>query len=185
MRFNTDEFDCFPPPEAMDELRSRRFRPPTPPPRKSSRLEEARKFVNTAVLGASGLAFIFAMMVVVASVLFNRAKEETRPVPAPTPAAVAPTPRSYVYGPPPTVPAPRAELAVKRATFVGLPVGWRGSETMPDGSIIPVTYKGEVGYFDSLPRNPALGDMWKVLSSGASWVWYTPAGFSAPAWVDP
>jgi hypothetical protein len=189
-RFNTDDFDCTPPPGAMDELlrpkRARMFRPPEPPPAKPSRLEEARKFVNTAVLLAMGVAFIFAM--------FAMASRKTAPVstlpppysygPAPTPAP-APAARAEVTIQQPNPVVRRAELAVKRAQLVGLPVGWQGREQMPDGSIVSVRYMGEVGYFDHLPRNPALGDMWKVTSSGAAWVWTTPAGFAAPAWVDP
>lgn len=191
-RFSTDGFDCAPPEEVVDELlrprRARMFRPPEPPPTKPSRLEEARKFVNTAVLLAMGIAFIFAMLVI------TIASRKTAPVstlpppysygPALTPAPT-PTARANVTIPQPNPVVRRAELAVKRAQLVGLPVGWQGQEQMPDGSIVPVRYMGEVGYFEHLPHNPALGDMWKVTSSGAAWVWTTPAGFAAPAWVDP
>jgi hypothetical protein len=194
-RFNTDEFESAPPRAAVEEMlrpkRARMFRSSPPSPGKPSRLEGARKFVNTAIGWAAGLTFIFTMLVVAS---YFVGKRETAPAPAvvfPTPrpsVAPAPTPALVPPALAPIAPAPpvrRAELAVKRAQFVGLPVGWTGNELMPDGSIVPVRYMGEVGYFDHLPRNPSYGDMWKVTSSGAAWVWTTPAGFAAPAWVDP
>jgi hypothetical protein len=189
-RFNTDEFDCTPPREAVEELRrtKRTFHPPDPPPRKSSRLEEARKMVNTAMFLAMGIAFIFAMLTIATRHEENRSADRkilyTNPVPAPTPTPV-PTPAPPL---PPTLPLPqvrRAELAVKRAEFVGLPVGWQGDIHMPDGTPMSVRYMGKVSSFEQLPRNPSYGDMWKVIASGATWVWCTPAGFAAPAWVDP
>ena len=97
----------------------------------------------------------------------------------------------------PEPPVRRAELAtpvqratlvlpeVRRADFVGLPIGWQGFITMPDGHGLIVRYMGEVATFDQLPRNPQWSDMWKVAESGASWVWYMPSGFSGPSWVDP
>jgi hypothetical protein len=188
-RFSTDGFDCTPPPGAMDELlrpkRARMFRPPDPPV-KPSRLEEARKVVNMAMFLAMGIAFIFAMLAIANYCTGRRETVAPAPIISPTPAVVRPTSRPV---PTPTLvpvtPVRRAELAVKRAALVGLPIGWQGQETMPDGSTLPVRYMGEVGYFDHLPRNPTLGDMWKVTSSGAAWVWTTPANFSVPAWVDP
>jgi hypothetical protein len=179
-RFSTDGFDCQPPREAVDELlrpkRPRMFHPPEPP-HKRSRFEEIRTVGNTIVLWAIGIAFIIA--------LFSIASRVPKPAPVAPAVIVQPTPAPPLT---PVVPQPevrRAQLAVKRAQFVGLPIGWQGQEQMPDGSVVSIRYMGEVGYFDSLPRNPALGDMWKVTSSGASWVWTTPAGFAAPAWVDP
>jgi hypothetical protein len=210
-RFSTDDFDCQPPREAVDELlrpkRTRNFRPPEPPPVKPSRLEEARRFVNTAVFVAMGMAFVFAMLAVASWFLDKRNINQetllTRPA-LPTPAATRPTPRPTPrplvnptpvprtqWAPSPVLPAPvqptvrRAELAIKRAEFVGLPIGWTGTETMPDGSIVPVRYMGRVSDFNQLPSYPNLGDMWSVTNSHNSWVWTTPAGFFTPAWVDP
>jgi hypothetical protein len=142
-RFSTDDFDCEPPREAVEEMlrtkRARTFRSPPDLPTRPSRLEEARRFVNTAIFAACGLAFIFAMIAIVGWALSSRNSDReilTRPVPVSTPAVIAPTPRSYSYSPAPVpTPAPllapvipdpvvrRAELAVKRAEFVGFPVG--------------------------------------------------------------
>ena len=200
-RFSTDNFDCKPPPEAMDELLRRRapsFHPPQPPepPKKTppGKLETTRKFVNRAVFWMMALAFILILCAIFNWYGQNRVRSADQellhttlnPVPTPAP-RFQPTPALPLT---PTLPSPevrRAELAVtvKRAEFVGLPVGWQGYEKMPDGSIVQVRYMGEAASFDQLPRNPSLGDMWRIPASKASWIWSTPAGFAAPAWVDP
>ena len=192
-----EEFDCQPPPEAMDELlrpkRAHTFRPP--PNAGTGKLEKAQKFVNTLFFWMLALAFVLTLCAIASWQGEKRAAKKAdqailRTV-APTPVSTPrPTPPPALTPPPTQTYAPKAKLvrlpeSPRRAEYVGLPIGWQGNEQMPDGRITPVRYMGEVGYFDNLPRNPNFGDMWKVTSSGNSWVWYTPAGFSRPAWVDP
>jgi hypothetical protein len=83
----------------------------------------------------------------------------------------------------PAQPAPTPE--VRRAELIAPPIGSAYWATMPDGHSTTVRYMGTMDSFDQLPRNPQLGDMWRIPQSGANWVWYTPAGFTRPAWVAP
>ena len=41
---------------------------------------------------------------------------------------------------------------------------------------------GTVGRFSEIPPNPVPGDLWNVTETGASWVYFTPAGYNHPAW---
>jgi hypothetical protein len=126
-------------------------------------------------------------------------KEPSRPAPQPViqqaipvpptnqPPLVAPTPA------PLAMPLPTPVLVVRAQPIEPMPVVRRASLVegqffaiqMPDGSVPLIRYMGNVANFDQLPRNPNLYDLWHVGSSGHSWVFMQPVGFSAPAWVDP
>jgi hypothetical protein len=55
---------------------------------------------------------------------------------------------------------------------------------MPDGTILPVSYQGELASSAALPpRGRFIGEEWST--GNTSWVWMTPAGASFPSWVDP
>lgn len=109
------------------------------------------------------------------------------PVPAPTPVPLAaPTPATLAM-PLPT-PEPlvlRAQLIEREVRRASLREGQFFAIQMPDGSVPLIRYMGVVPSFDQLPRNPNLYDLYKVVSSGHAWVFMQPAGFAAPAWVDP
>lgn len=109
------------------------------------------------------------------------------PVPTPVPELSAVLPEPPVRRAELATPVYRAELVlpeVRRAEYVGIPVGWQGRVNMPDGHF-NVRYMGQVESFDQLPKNPSLGEMWGVAESGHAWVWYLANGFTKPAWVDP
>jgi hypothetical protein len=48
-----------------------------------------------------------------------------------------------------------------------------------------VRFMGSVPNFDALPKHSNLYDYYQVTSTGHAWILMQPAGFSAPAWVDP
>ena len=55
---------------------------------------------------------------------------------------------------------------------------------MPDGTIVNVSYQGELPSSAALP--PQGHFIGEAYSTGTiSWVWMTPAGASFPSWVDP
>jgi len=62
-------------------------------------------------------------------------------------------------------------------------VGWQPVR-MPDGTIVQVSYRGELPSSASLPpRGRFLGEQYSTGTT--SWVWMTPAGATFPSWVDP
>ena len=158
---------------------------------------------------AIGITAILAAGFVATVEILHQPQPQTREVAAPpvqqsvAPVSTSmPTPEAPPVPDLPTVlPEPttvrRAELAtpvrraalvlpeVRRADFVGLPVGWQGLIQMPDGNPVSVRYMGEVASFDQLPRQPGLGDMVKVSESEHCWVFTQPIGFSRAVWVDP
>lgn len=132
-----------------------------------------------------------AVVASVAIVAWNPVSRPAAPVmsldvPAPTPTPVIEQPRPVA--PEPEHLAPRAlpvDPVVRRAELVDIPIGTSGRVQMPDGHELVVTYRGTVPTFNQLPRNPQWSDMYRVTESGHAWVWCLPAGFNAPAWVDP
>ena len=77
---------------------------------------------------------------------------------------------------------PRA-LPINSAPFAVPTVGWQ-SIRMPDGSIIPVHYEGELPSSAALPpRGRFIGEEYST--GNTSWIWMTPVGASFPSWVDP
>jgi hypothetical protein len=57
---------------------------------------------------------------------------------------------------------------------------------LPDLRSIVTTYLGNRATFADLPKDPHLGDMFRVSEApGTYWIWAVPIGFKAPAWVDP
>ena len=77
---------------------------------------------------------------------------------------------------------PRA-LPVNSAPFAVPTVGWQ-SIRMPDGSIIPVHYEGELPSSAALPlHGHFIGEEYST--GNTSWVWMTPAGTNVASWVDP
>jgi len=62
-------------------------------------------------------------------------------------------------------------------------IGWQ-SMKMPDGSIIPVHYEGELPSSAALPlHGHFIGEEYST--GNTSWVWMTPAGTNVASWVDP
>jgi hypothetical protein len=83
---------------------------------------------------------------------------------------------------------PRATLvAMPRAHETEAPViGDHYSCHLPDGQLVDTVYQGRVEHFSELPLKPAPGDMHYVDEGKPGyWIWATPLGFKAPAWVDP
>ena len=77
---------------------------------------------------------------------------------------------------------PRALPATSRASYVPS-TGWQ-SVRMPDGSVVPVWYEGELPSSASLP--PQGSFIGQEYSTGnTAWVWMIPAGAHFPSWVDP
>lgn len=101
----------------------------------------------------------------------------SEPVVPPAPSPV-PTPALVVQ------PAPRAELVEPRVRR-GLPVEGQLYLVQMDERNILIRFMGSVRDFDALPKQPNLYDYYQVASSGHAWIFMQPAGFSAPAWVDP
>ena len=109
-----------------------------------------------------------------------------QPTPLPTPVAV-PTPVPVpTPAPVPIDPPVQRALPVEPEVRHALPVeGQLYLITMPDGTHPLIRFMGAVRDFDHLPKNPALWDLYQIASSGHSWVFMQPAGFSNPSWVDP
>ena len=62
-------------------------------------------------------------------------------------------------------------------------IGWQ-SIRMPDGSVIPVHYQGELPSSAALPlQGHFIGEEYST--GNTSWIWMTPVGASFPSWVDP
>ncbi len=205
-RFATDGFDAVPPREVIEELLKRR-RPPPPivipsaPPRAP----------HGWLKGLIGYAMLVALPVVGLIILATFSSSwhpsfEARAsslVATPPPPRVLSTPAPLVPSPtrtPPVVEVRRAEpvpVTVKRgelveptvlrATLVSVPVGTSGAIIMPcDGQAVTVVYRGEIPSFGDLPRDPQLGDMYKVTEGRQQeWVFYQLANFANPVRVDP
>jgi hypothetical protein len=110
--------------------------------------------------------------------LIQRPGGPVNPRPAPI---VAPEP---VVQPAPPVEVRRAEI-VEPIVRRGLPVeGQLYLAQMGDRNLL-VRFMGSVRDFAALPKNPNLYDLYQVRASGHAWIFMQPAGFSAPAWVDP
>src|SRR5258708_4157658 len=142
----------------------------SPPPKRTIKPATAADWRTLGIVGIIAVTFI-------ATVQLLTQRQPAAAVTA-TAAAAAPT------APDPATP-PQVTPEVRRAQLLTWPLGATGWTTMPDGHRIVVRYMGAVDTFDQLPRTPQWSDMWKVTQSGASWVWYTPVGFTRPAWVDP
>jgi hypothetical protein len=92
----------------------------------------------------------------------------------------------------PAIEIRRALPAVPRALLVGPQQqqtdaianrGWQ-SIRMPDGSVIPVHYEGELPSSAALPpQGRFIGEEYST--GNTSWIWMTPVGTSFPSWVDP
>jgi hypothetical protein len=55
---------------------------------------------------------------------------------------------------------------------------------MPDGTIVNVSYQGELPSSAALPpQGHFIGEAYSTGTT--SWVWMTPAGANFPSWVDP
>ena len=111
----------------------------------------------------------------------------TTPTPTPVQAPVVqPSPTPSIYRSGPSVPVPRAQLAVKRASQV-LRVGRWNQVYMPDGRLTWVRFWGIRQTFADLPSDPRIGDAWGVKEDQTSslWVWHMLPGHAAAAWVDP
>jgi hypothetical protein len=55
---------------------------------------------------------------------------------------------------------------------------------MPDGTIVNVSYQGELPSSAALPpQGHFIGEAYSTGTT--SWVWMTPAGATFPSWVDP
>jgi len=74
-------------------------------------------------------------------------------------------------------------LPVNSAQSIVPTVGWQ-SIRMPDGSIIPVHYEGELNSSAALPlQGHFVGEEYST--GNTSWVWTQPAGTNVASWVDP
>lgn len=107
---------------------------------------------------------------------------ESRPVPTPSGPRPVEVRRAL-----PVVDVRRALPAVPRA----LPVtsaastesNWQ-SIRMPDGTVLPVSYQGDLFSSAALPgQGKFVGEEWSTGTT--SWVWMVPAGAAFPSWVDP
>ena len=194
-----DQFDCQLPEEARTELLEE-----IPPP-KTYRLREipvyqpapppAKRSGGAAVIGAIAIVALFLYTV------SRTGGPSTSTVP-PESRSVLPPLRSQPVEvrralPPPVevrralpvvevrkaLPAVPRALLVNSAPFAVPTVGWQ-SIRMPDGSIIPVHYEGELPSSAALPpRGRFIGEEYST--GNTSWIWMTPVGASFPSWVDP
>ena len=87
----------------------------------------------------------------------------------------------------PPVEVRRALTAVPRALPVTSQVSpmWNWQPVgMPDGTLVQVSYQGELPSSAALPHQGRfIGEEWST--GNTSWIWMTPAGASFPSWVDP
>jgi hypothetical protein len=114
-------------------------------------------------------------------------RQEPRTTPAapiavaePTPSPITPTPTPV----PVQVDVRRAE-PVEPVVRRGLPVEGQFYLVQMDGRNLLIRFMGSVRDFDALPKHPNLYDYYQIPASGHAWIFMQPAGFSAPAWVDP
>jgi hypothetical protein len=199
-----ESFDCELSPEVRSELEEADLpRAPSPPPPPACRpplgaynLPPKRSYTSVAtwVLGLVVILLFFwvasrnngpsASPTRSSSSSSSSSSEESRPVSTPF---LAPQPVEVRRAIPVDVrralPAvPRAEL-VSSAVLPGSNAMWQ-SVRMPDGTVLPVSYQGNLSSSAALPgRGRFIGEEWS--SGTTSWVWMTPAGASFPSWVDP
>jgi hypothetical protein len=78
---------------------------------------------------------------------------------------------------------PRALPVISETSTVSN-TGWWQSIRMPDGSVIPVRYEGELSSSAALPpQGRFLGEEFSVGST--TWIWTLRPGATTPSWVDP
>ena len=194
-----DQFDCQLPEEARTELLEE-----IPPP-KTYRLREipvyqpappaAKRSGGAAVIGSIAIVALFLYAVSrTGGPSTSTAPPDSRSVPTPLRSQPVEVRRAL---PPPVevcralpvvevrkaLPAVPRALPVNSAPFAVSTVGWQ-SIRMPDGSIIPVHYEGELPSSAALPpRGRFIGEEYST--GNTSWIWMTPVGASFPSWVDP
>ena len=179
-----DQFDCQLPEEARTELlgeipppnpyRSREipaYRPAPPPAKRSG---------DAAVIGAIAIVALFLYAV---SRNNGPSTSTARSVPIPSSQPVE------VRRALPAVEVRRALPAVPRALLVSSQASsvsntnWQAIR-MPDGTIVQVSYQGELPDSAALPpRGRFIGEEYST--GKTSWIWMTPAGANFPSWVDP
>ena len=195
-----DQFDCPLPEEARTELLGK-----IPPPKPyRSRKIPACEPAPPPVRRLRGAAAVIGAITIVALFLYamsrpggpstSTAPPESRSVPTPLRSQPVEVRRAL---PPPVevrralpvvevrkaLPAVPRALPVNSAPFAVPTVGWQ-SIRMPDGSIIPVHYEGELPSSAALPpRGRFIGEEYST--GNTSWIWMTPVGASFPSWVDP
>jgi hypothetical protein len=180
-----DQFDCPLPEEARTELLGR-----IPPPKPyRSREIPACEPAPPPVRRLRGAAAVIGAITIVALFLYAMSRPG-----GPSTSTAPPEIQSVPSQP---VEVRRAlPVEVRRALPVALralslgaapsavpAVGWQPVR-MPDGTIVQVSYQGELPSSASLPpRGRFLGEQYSTGTT--SWVWMTPAGASFPSWVDP
>ena len=180
-------YDSILPPEVRDELLN--VKPPQPsiPPK----LPPATP--GRALRAAIGYGLLIGLPVfgLIALISLSNSWHRSPAVRASVARVATPPPPQVLSTPPPpavrVLRAEPVEPTVLRATLVSVPVGTSGAIIMPcDGQAVTVVYRGEIPSFGDLPRDPQLGDMYKVTEGRQQeWVWYQLANFANPAWVDP
>src|SRR6516225_7735117 len=183
-----DQFDCELPEEARTELSKE-----IPPP-KTYRLREipvyqpapppAKRSGDAAVIGAIAIVALFLYAVSrTGGPSTSTAPPESRSVPIPSSQPME------VRRALPAVEVRRALPAVPRALLVSSQAStvsntnWQAIR-MPDGTIVQVSYQGELPSSAALPpRGRFIGEEYST--GNTSWIWMTPVGASFPSWVDP
>ena len=201
-----DQFDSELPPEIRAEFggispRSKNRRPirpavPTPPPVSPAReatFPPIAKPVQRESRPHGGSWIWWLLATIGALLMLARFSDNKQPIASKLPTQVeiqrTPLPSVEVRRALPVVEVRRALPTALRALPVNsvpaaIPnIGWQ-SIRMPDGSIIPIHYEGELPSSAALPlQGHFIGEEYST--GNTSWIWMTPVGASFPSWVDP
>jgi hypothetical protein len=184
-----EQFDCQLPEEARTELLYRireiaAYQPGNPnlPVRRIRKSAQEKRAVTAAARAVIGT---IAIVVFLYAVLRTDGPSTSTARSVPTPILSPPVEVRRAL----PVEVRRALPAVPRALPVDLSANtvsnaqWQPIR-MPDGTIVNVSYQGELPSSAALP--PQGHFVGEAYSTGTtSWVWMTPAGANFPSWVDP
>jgi hypothetical protein len=187
-----DQFDRELPQEARTELSGgapktyRKSAPPPPPRKVIDSPPPTKRGRGVTILGAIAIVAFFLYAVShTGGPLSSTAPPESRSVSNPSSQPVEV--RRALPAVPRALPIEvrRALPAVPRALVTSQAPMWNWQPVrMPDGTLVQVSYQGELPSSAALPtRGRFIGEEWST--GNTSWIWMTPAGANFPSWVDP
>jgi hypothetical protein len=200
-----DQFDCQLPEEARTELLGEIPYQPAPPlPPEVVYRSRAVPISSTSPPGKRLMGVVVIVAIAVAALFLyaiehtsdpststaplrtsdlSAAVPEIRSVPAPILSQSVEVRRALPVEVRRALPTALRALPVNSVSSVVPTVGWQ-SIRMPDNSVIPVHYEGELPSSAALPlQGHFVGEEYST--GNTSWVWTQPAGTNVASWVDP